>query len=72
MFVPLSRLVNSCRPSILGERRLVLRESSALNLNVAVRGPGQRLDGNAAAGGLVGEPLGVLLVHGLRGSSTTC
>lgn len=38
-----------------------LRESNALNLNVDSLG--QLLDGHATAGGLVGKPLLVLLVH---------
>lgn len=44
-----------------------LRQRSAFNLNVDVLG--QRLDSNTAAGGLVSEPLGVLLVHRLASQS---
>lgn len=40
-----------------------LRQRNALNLDINVLG--QSLDGDTAAGRLVGEPLGVLLVHGL-------
>lgn len=41
-----------------------LRESDALDLDVDVLGEG--LDGDAAASGLVGEPLLVLAVHLLK------
>lgn len=40
-----------------------LREGNALNLDINALG--KLLHGNAAAGGLVDEPLGVLLVHAL-------
>ena len=40
-----------------------LRQSNALNLDIDVLG--QSLNGNTAAGGLVGKPLFVLGVHGL-------
>jgi hypothetical protein len=40
------------------------REGNALNLDVNALG--ELLDGDTAAGGLVDEPLGVLLVHVLR------
>jgi hypothetical protein len=38
-----------------------LRESNALDLDIDALG--ELLDGHAGPGGLVGEPLGVLLVH---------
>lgn len=41
-----------------------LRQRNALNLDVNVLG--KSLDGDTAAGRLVGEPLGVLLVHVLE------
>lgn len=40
-----------------------LRQSDALDLNIDVFGQG--LDSHTAASRLVGEPLGVLFVHGL-------
>ena len=40
-----------------------LREGNALNLDIDALG--KLLDSNTAAGGLVDEPLGVLLVHAL-------
>lgn len=41
-----------------------LREGNALNLNINTLG--KLVNSNAAASGLVSEPLGVLLVHGLK------
>lgn len=43
------------------------RQRDALDLDIDVLG--QRLDGHAAARRLVGEPLGVLLVHSLASTS---
>jgi hypothetical protein len=49
-----------------GDNPRASREGNALNLDIDALG--QLLDSDAAPGGLVGEPLGVLLVHALKES----
>ena len=46
--------------------RSLLRQSNALNLDIDILG--QRLDGDAATGGLMREPLLVLAIHLLMAS----
>ena len=49
-----------------GDASRVSRQGDALNLDIDALG--QLLHGDAAPGGLVDEPLGILLVHALQGA----